>query len=591
MGINRLSQIWPEWKVVGDLGEGSFGKVYKIERVEHGLTSYSAVKVISIPQSDAELATIRSEGLDERGTRSYFAGIVTDFVNEIKLMESMKGTSNIVSVEDYKVLEKTERFGWDIFIRMELLTPLNDYTAGKKLSEAEVTKLGVDVCSALELCVRRNIIHRDIKPENIFVSSFGDFKVGDFGIARELEKVGGSLSQKGTFNYMAPEVAISKHYDATVDIYSLGLVLYKLLNNNRLPFLDPNSQLVNYQDRKNAIDRRFRGEQMPAPISASPELAWVILKACTFDPARRFKTPTAFKNALGSIDTNASVQIPIQSSVNSNTFASIPAITPLTITPTPVQTNKPMHHQHHHPVPQQPPQPAAFQHIPAPAYVSAMPYMPQREPDDPSFTSFRRKNYGAKSGAKGFFIGVAVLAWIIIAVIVWLYVFNPDGMFDEMRDGFREGFGLFGLLPSGRGTGAGEEYVEVVEPEYDFVIASGGGYNIVAKLWSSMDSDSDMVGVIDDYGNWIHPLSYSHPFIENGLIRRTQRSIVVFDGRVTQDQRLLEGSRRTDIRASFRHSEGAIFEHGSNLRRAPYAIYNPRIYFRYDARNNVVLDN
>lgn len=299
MSIEKLGIIWPEWKVVKQLGEGSFGKVYEVVREEHGVTSTAAVKVISIPQSDAELSSIRSEGLDETGTRSYFEGIVTDFVNEIKLMESMKGTSNIVSVGDYKVLEKTDKIGWDIFIRMELLTPLNEYTADKTLTEAEVVKLGQDVCSALELCTQRNIIHRDIKPENIFISSFGDFKVGDFGIARELEKTSGSLSQKGTYNYMAPEITTSKHYDATVDLYSLGLVLYKLLNNNRLPFLDPSAQLIQYQDRKNAIDRRFSGEALPAPINASPHLAQVILTVCAFEPTKRFQTPTAFKNALG----------------------------------------------------------------------------------------------------------------------------------------------------------------------------------------------------------------------------------------------------------------------------------------------------
>ena len=301
MSIEKLNAIWPEWKVAQQLGEGSFGKVYKVVREEHTVTSYAAVKVISIPQSDAELASMRSEGLDENGTRTYFEGIVADFVNEIKMMESMKGTSNIVSVEDYKVLENPEKIGWDIFIRMELLTPLNDYMADKKLTEAEVIKLGQDICSALELCVQRNIIHRDIKPENIFVSSFGDFKVGDFGIARELEKTSGSLSQKGTYNYMAPEITTSKSYDATVDIYSLGLVLYKLLNNNRLPFIDPDAQLVAYQDRKNAIDRRFSGDALPAPTAASPHLAQVILAACAFKPTDRFQTPTAFKNALGSV--------------------------------------------------------------------------------------------------------------------------------------------------------------------------------------------------------------------------------------------------------------------------------------------------
>ena len=300
MGIEKLKEFWPQWQILGEIGRGSFGTVYKAMREEHGVTSYSAIKVISIPQQDAEIKSLKADGLDDAATKNYFENIVANTVGEIKVLESMKGTSNIVSVEDYKVAEATGRIGWDIFIRMELLTTFIDYAADKKFDEAMVIKLGVDICSALELCAKRNIIHRDVKPENIFVSQFGDFKIGDFGIARELERSSGSLSVSGTHNYMAPEVQ-SKKYDGTVDIYSLGIVLYKLLNNNRLPFLDPNVQMVNPQDYHAALDRRFAGEDLPDPVNASPALARVISVACSFDPAKRFKTATAFKNALSSV--------------------------------------------------------------------------------------------------------------------------------------------------------------------------------------------------------------------------------------------------------------------------------------------------
>jgi len=301
MSIEKLGQVWPEWKVDSIIGEGSFGKVYRAVREEHGMTAYSAIKVISIPQTDAELTSLRAEGWGEGATITYFQGIVNDFVNEIKMMESMKGTPNIVSVEDYKVLEKTDKVGWDIFIRMELLTSFNDYLKDRKLVEGEVIKLGEDILGALDLCSQRNIIHRDIKPENVFISSFGYFKLGDFGIARELGKTSGSMSQKGTFNYIAPEVATGRHYDATVDTYSLGIMLYRLLNNNKLPFLDPNAQAVQYQDRKNAIDRRLSGEPLPAPVDASKPMAQVILKACAFNPRDRYQSHQEFRQALEAV--------------------------------------------------------------------------------------------------------------------------------------------------------------------------------------------------------------------------------------------------------------------------------------------------
>lgn len=75
-----------------------------------------------------------------------------------------------------------------------------------------VDKLGKDICIALEECEKRKILHRDIKPENIFIDSDGNFKIGDFGVARQLENISTTMSQKGTYNYMAPEVVSKKKW-------------------------------------------------------------------------------------------------------------------------------------------------------------------------------------------------------------------------------------------------------------------------------------------------------------------------------------------------------------------------------------------
>jgi len=296
-----IGHVWPEWQIEKQLGRGSYGVVYQAVRRDNNVESHAAIKIISIPSDSSEIDSLRSEGLDLDGTRTYFKEIVDDFVGEIQLMESLKGIQNIVSVEDYKVIEKTDAIGWDIYIRMELLTPFNNYICDKTLTEAEVIKIGTDICTALELCSQRRIIHRDIKPENIFVNDFGHFKLGDFGIARKLENMTGGLSQKGTYNYMAPEVANSTEYDARVDTYSLGIVLYRLLNNNKLPFLDTDKQLLNPNERKQAVERRIHGEALPAPCSASPAMANLILRACAYDPNARFASAADMKQALMSV--------------------------------------------------------------------------------------------------------------------------------------------------------------------------------------------------------------------------------------------------------------------------------------------------
>ncbi|WP_373217725.1 serine/threonine-protein kinase [Ruminococcus sp. 5_1_39BFAA] len=290
--------VWPEWRIIEKIGEGSFGKVYKAQRTERGRSFYSAIKIITIPGSKSELNSVRSETGNDNSTREYFQNLVEECIQEVSTMEYFRGNSHIVSVEDFKVVEYLDEIGWDISIRMEYLTSFMDYCTGKELTEKEVIKLGCDLCRALIYCNQLNIVHRDIKPENIFISRFGDFKLGDFGIARELERSMSSMSKKGTYSYMAPEMYRGEKYDSSADIYSLGIVLYKLMNHNRLPFIPLEKQLITYRDKENALTRRISGEMMPLPAQASGAFAAIILKACAYRPEERYRMPEDFLHDL-----------------------------------------------------------------------------------------------------------------------------------------------------------------------------------------------------------------------------------------------------------------------------------------------------
>lgn len=298
MEPNILSAAWPEWSIVKQLGGDSSGAVYEAVRRDNQGERHAAIQVISILRSESEGGSLRPEGLSQDAARTKPQDVVNDVVGEIQLMESFKGVQNIVGVEDYKVVERPDQTGWDIYIRMELLTPLDSYIRGT-LSEQEVIKLGCDICTALECCARRNVIHRDIKPENIFVNPAGDFKLGGFGIARKLED--GGLLQKDASGYMAPEVERGTQYNATADLYSLGLILYRFMNQNRLPFLDTESQMLDPSVCAAAARRRMDGEPLPPPSGAPSALASIILCACAPDPNKRFRSATAMKNALMSL--------------------------------------------------------------------------------------------------------------------------------------------------------------------------------------------------------------------------------------------------------------------------------------------------
>lgn len=295
------SQVFENWTIMRKIGAGSFGAVYEIQREDFGETYRAALKVITVPQNDAEIESLRAEGMSPEDIQRYYYSLVEELVREFAIMARLKGTGNIVNYEDHRVLRHSDGFGWDIQIRMELLTPLLTYAYQHPMARRDVIRLGVDMCRALELCQKYNIIHRDIKPENIFVSDNGDFKLGDFGIARSIERTMAGLSKKGTYSYMAPEVYNGWDYGFNVDIYSLGIVLYRLLNQNRTPFLPEPPEPITARSREEALVRRLSGEQMPTPYYAQGRLGEIVLRACAYDPRSRYSSPMQMRQELEAI--------------------------------------------------------------------------------------------------------------------------------------------------------------------------------------------------------------------------------------------------------------------------------------------------
>ena len=295
---NRIS--WPGWEIVRLIGRGSFGAVYEIERDMLGEKEKAALKVITIPQSSSDIDELYGEGYDDESITSTFKAYLKSIVAEYSLMRKMNGSANVVNCDDVCYVQHDDGFGWDIFIKMELLTPLTKSLV-KTASDEQVVRIGSDICKALILCKKHNIIHRDIKPANIFVSENGDYKLGDFGIAKTVEKTSGG-TKIGTYEYMAPEVYHDQPYGSTVDIYSLGMVLYWLLNERRTPFLKMPPSLPTNSEKEYARKRRFGGEAIPTPVHGSDELKRIVLKACAFDPKDRFQSAQEMLTALLEID-------------------------------------------------------------------------------------------------------------------------------------------------------------------------------------------------------------------------------------------------------------------------------------------------
>lgn len=296
--LEKGTKVFGHWSVEEKIGSGAFGTVYKLRREEFGTEYFSALKVISIPPENVDSSVLQSEGMSKEEISTYYSDIAMSLMEEIKLLEELKGNSNIVSYEDHIVETSEDGMAYTIMIRMELLEPFKNKIIKETLDSQEICKLGVDICNALELCEKKKIIHRDIKPDNIFISNIGSYKLGDFGVARTMEKTVTAMSQKGTYSYMAPEVFLGKEYNQNVDLYSLGILLYQLFNKNRTPFLPEAPSPIKFSDREEAQKRRMSGEMLPKIKNLSDAWNSFLLKACHPEPAMRFQTAAEMKTVL-----------------------------------------------------------------------------------------------------------------------------------------------------------------------------------------------------------------------------------------------------------------------------------------------------
>lgn len=279
---------WPDWKIVRYLGGGAYGKVYEIERTISGMQEKekAALKIVSRPKDEDEIEEYEVSGYDKESIIESYKSEIQNYVQEYKLMRTLQGQTNIVSCDDFTVVWNQNGIGGKVFIRMELLTPLNQVLKERALSIEEIIKLGKDIASALILCEKKNIIHRDIKPANIMVSQFGNYKLGDFGVSKIMDHAT-YATKMGTPEYQAPEVVHMGKYGQTADIYSLGITLYWLLNNRRMPFIGANEQLT-VERKDEAMEKRYRGEKLPAPKNGSAKLKKIVLKACEYNPEDRY---------------------------------------------------------------------------------------------------------------------------------------------------------------------------------------------------------------------------------------------------------------------------------------------------------------
>ncbi len=320
------------------IGEGSFSVVYAACRRKSGKGRY-AVKVIGfgnnhIDRNDFRDIVVAQENL------SYAENIVRVY-DGVQLRVWIEGRNTVQSVAvidtfgDRPVDEGNGDYLDLQFVVTERLEPvLREKGPGYvKLypqqlqdgDEPEIEQLAHDIGVALYEAHKRKILHRDIKLENIFYSPEDKiYKLGDFGISK-VTSDGFASTRAFSHGYGAPEVVSNKddRYDATSDIYSLGMVIYVLLNGMCFP--DSGNYCPN-------VIQYTPGYVPPSPVNASEEMTIITDKMLRFDPDERYQSVEEMLDDLEVIDSGLTAKYVRERGKSSRVFAILFAVCALFVT-------------------------------------------------------------------------------------------------------------------------------------------------------------------------------------------------------------------------------------------------------------------
>ena len=276
--IQKFMPLWPGCHLKQFLGEGSYGEVWECEFIdENGVCHTEAIKEVVVPTfSSGSLNGAKIQGLDPDGAKHYYESVLRATVKEADMMCTLSACDSVVQFHGYKVVDLSEigEFGWSIYIRMEILQSLNEFLIEDGITYEEIARLGIDISRALELCQAENLVHRDIKPENLFFDPETRlFKLGDFGVAHYLDRPTAGKGRAGTLTHMPPEVYSGEKFSFSSDQYALGMIVYKLLNDNRIPCLPEYPQAYSVEDRDAALVKRLHGCEILLPASYKRDIS------------------------------------------------------------------------------------------------------------------------------------------------------------------------------------------------------------------------------------------------------------------------------------------------------------------------------
>lgn len=242
------------------------------------------LKVISIPASSSKLDALLLTGAlpDKKAARAYFKQLAKDLLQQAELLKELSRQEGFVSFLDCDMCPMEDGVGFYVCLLGTRKEALDSMLHSGALTHADILHMGLDLCAALAAARRAGMLYTDLKPGNVFYDPEQGCRIGDVGFIALPSLNFTCLPAKYRSSYTAPEL-----YDdfavlnPTVDVFSLGMVLYQAYNGGVLPFAGA-----------------APAGELPAPLYADYEMAQILAKACHADPNERWQDPSQLAQAL-----------------------------------------------------------------------------------------------------------------------------------------------------------------------------------------------------------------------------------------------------------------------------------------------------
>ena len=291
--LNMISPLLTNMELVKCVSVHGGTSVYIVKSTKSNQSYY--LKHICIPESQKQVDALMFTGAAAtvEDAQNYYKQVAADYQSELETLEKLSASPNIGCYRSYQIEPKEDGVGFEIYLLAEYRQTLSEVLAETPMTQSGAVNLGLDLCSALCSLREAGLIHRNVKPSNVYLSSSGHYLLGDLGIAKIDELKYCSMPENMLSSFSAPELfSLLGTIEPTTDIYSVGMILYRIYNGNHGPFEDEKTSA-------RAADKlRVTGEQLPAPMYADYEMADILLKACAFKPEDRYQTPQELQEAL-----------------------------------------------------------------------------------------------------------------------------------------------------------------------------------------------------------------------------------------------------------------------------------------------------